>query len=72
MQVDQHILESIARINVHEPHFVEWLRNRLDKYRDDAIMQRDDIAVRIAQGRGQELKEIVELLDRASTLLRKA
>jgi hypothetical protein len=57
---------------VHEPHFVEWLRNRLDKYRDDAIMQRDDIAVRIAQGRGQELKEIVELLDRASTLLRKA
>jgi hypothetical protein len=72
VQVDQHILESIARINVHEPHFVEWLRNRLDKYRDDAIMQRDDIAVRIAQGRGQELKEIVELLDRASTLLRKA
>jgi len=72
MKIDRPTLEILARVNMHEPKFVEWLESRLAKHRDDALMGRDEIDVRIAQGRGREVAEIIRLLSDANEHLRKA
>lgn len=69
---DTQVLESLARIQAQEPHFVKWLDGRLAEYHNDAIMQRDDVAMRWAQGRGQEAKDLLDMLRNASSFLRKA
>jgi hypothetical protein len=72
MKLDQQAIESLARIKIQEPRFVEWLQSRLEKCRDDAVMQRDDVPIRWAQGRAQELRDILEAVNSAADILRKA
>lgn len=57
---------------MHQPKFVEWLESRLTRHRDEALSARDEIDVRLAQGRGQELANIIKLMKDANETLRKA
>lgn len=72
MKIDSKILESLARLKTQEPNFAKWLEDRLEKCRDDAVMQRDDVSTRWAQGRAQELRDILEAINSAADVLRKA
>lgn len=72
MKLETKVLESLARLKTQEPNFTRWLENRLEKCRDDAVMQRDDVSTRWAQGRAQELRDILEAINSAADVLRKA
>jgi hypothetical protein len=72
MKVDIPTLEVLASVHLHQPKFVEWLESRLARHRDEALSARDEIDVRLAQGRGQELANIIKLMKDANETLRKA
>jgi hypothetical protein len=72
MKLDPKVLESLARLKTQEPNFIKWLEGRLEKCRDDAVMQRDDVSTRWAQGRAQELRDLLEAVNSAAEVLRKA
>ena len=71
MQATTKQLEACARLNAQEPGFLEFLEARLEDTRSNAVMQRDEVSMRWAQGRAQELVELIKLVTTAQDLLRK-
>lgn len=72
MQPDVRQLEALARIKVQEPDFVDWLERRLKEHLAAMRRQRDDVDVRWAQGRTQEIEEILSFVNDAQNFLVKA
>jgi hypothetical protein len=72
MQPDVRQLEALARIKVQEPDFVDWLERRLKEHLAAMRRQRDDVDVRWAQGRTQEIEEILSFVNDAQNFLAKA
>jgi hypothetical protein len=68
----QKTFETAARVKYEQPEFVDMLRALLETRRNEVVSHRDEISVRWAQGRCQELTDLVELLDNAAVYLRKA
>lgn len=71
MKMDKRVTESLARVNGTEPHLLEWLRDRLKRHQDHVVHERDDVAVRWAQGRTQELTDLIKAFEGAANDLRK-
>jgi hypothetical protein len=69
---DREYYEACARIKFEHTEFLSGLKNRLEKYRSDAVLQRDEVTVRWVQGRCQELSAIIDDIEGASDYLRKA
>lgn len=65
-------LDSLARVNAGSKDFVALLKRRRDGYHVDVGQQRDEVALRWAQGRLQELNDLIEALETAAELLEKA
>ncbi len=61
-------LEAMGRVRRGEPTFVEWLQSRLSEYSSTVAGVADDTQLRWHQGKMQELKEIISLLDKAEKL----
>lgn len=59
-------------MHVGNPKLAEWLRDRLKSTDEVARMAKDEVDVRWAQGRAQELIELIEALEGAANILRKA
>lgn len=72
MRIEQQVLEALARVQASEPHLVAWLETRLNHQMSNMVKQSDEIAVRWAQGRSQELQELLDNLQGAANILRKA
>jgi pyrroline-5-carboxylate reductase len=72
VKVTEQQLEACARIKHQEPAFVAMLQERLAKTQKDANMQRDVVSLRWAQGRVQELEDLLQLVENATNHLRKA
>lgn len=64
--------EMLASVHAGNPKLVEWLKRRLESATQDAVMAKGEVDVRWAQGRAQELNEIVSALEGAVEILRKA
>ena len=71
LKPDQSVLEALARIGVQEPKFIEWMRGRLNVVTNVTIQERDDTTLRMAQGRAQELADILAFIQQAPELLNK-
>jgi hypothetical protein len=69
---DQGYYESCARIKFEHTEFTSKLKSKLEKYHSDVVLQRDEVAMRWAQGRAQELSDLIGDLENASDYLRKA
>lgn len=65
-------LEACARVGFNEKDFLDMLKARLEKYRSDAVKHRDEVPLRWAQGRAQEVEDIIDLIEHAPEHLRKA
>lgn len=61
-------LEAMGRVKRGEPIFSEWLQARYDEYSSGVALIEDSTRLRWHQGKMQELREIIALLDKASTL----
>lgn len=72
MQPDKYVIESCARLKAEHPNFVSWLQRRQAEAGRDAAMHIDEVVVRRAQGRYQELEEILALIMNGADYLRKA
>jgi len=59
MKMDKRATAALARISASEPHFLEWLQDRLVQHQNQMVTQMDEVAVRWAQGRAQEVKDII-------------
>jgi len=59
-------------VHLGNPKLVEWLKRRLKSTDDIARNAKDEVDVRWAQGRAQELLELIEALEGAVNVLRKA
>ena len=57
--------ESCARL-YHDKDFLDVLKQRLEEHRSNAVMQRDDVPMRWAQGRAQELQELLKLIENSA------
>jgi len=66
MKMDRRVTESLARVNASEPHLTEWLKSRLERHQDQMESMKDDVSVRWAQGRVQEIKAIMKAISTAS------
>lgn len=69
MRQSRQNLEMLARVNSGSKDFVVWLKARRAEYHVDVGQQRDDVSLRWAQGRLQELDEQIDLLEKAAGLL---
>lgn len=72
MRPDRRDLDALARANAGNKDFVAYLRKRRNEYHVDVGQQRDEISLRWAQGRLQELNDLIEALETAAELLEKA
>ncbi|GMQ92430.1 MAG: hypothetical protein BMS9Abin11_1759 [Gammaproteobacteria bacterium] len=72
MRTDTRDYEVLASTHAGNPKLVEWLNRRLKSMDELARKAREDVDVRWAQGRAQELLEIIEGLEGAAEILRKA
>ena len=73
MAIDRHLISNLLKLNgldEFEP-FRKWLRAQRDSWRDTLETQLDADRVRLAQGRAQMLKEILEALETAPELAKK-
>lgn len=66
------VLEACARLQASEPRFMEYLETRLQDYHSDMVKQQDEVLMRWAQGRAQELEDLIKLLKQSPEYLRKA
>lgn len=64
--------EAFAVLNVNNPRFVEWLKRRLKATETTIRTGRDEVDVRWAQGRAQEIADMIEAIEGAAEILRKA
>lgn len=71
-KVDRKYLEVLARVKAQEPALVEFLQARLHSHVGQTIAQNDDVSLRWAQGRAQEVTDLLQLLDQAAEALRTA
>ncbi len=62
----------LASVHAGSPKLVEWLKRRLESMDDIARKAREEVDVRWAQGRARELIELIEQLEGAADILRKA
>ena len=69
---DQAFYESCARIRFEHEKFLSHLKERLEKYQEELVLQRDEVTVRWVQGRCQELSFLIGNIENASDYLRKA
>lgn len=67
MNPDRITLEALARIKRTEPSFYEWLKNRHSEYCKN-ISEIDGTALHWMQGRMQEIKQIIDTMERAEKL----
>lgn len=51
---------------------MEYLETRLQDYHSDMVKQQDEVLMRWAQGRAQELEDLIKLLKQSPEYLRKA
>jgi ATP-dependent protease HslVU (ClpYQ) peptidase subunit len=72
MKLDKTVLEALARLKSAEPKLIEWLNSRLESHTVQLVNQKDEVGVRWAQGRVQETAEIIQLINNAAEILRKA
>lgn len=73
MAVDRFLVSNLLKLNgldEFEP-YRKWLREQRDFWRDALETQTDADRLRIAQGRAQMLKEILESLESAPGLAKK-
>lgn len=73
MAVDRHLVSCLLKLNgldEFEP-YRKWLREQREYWRDALETQLDADRCRIAQGRAQMLKEILEALEKAPELSKK-
>lgn len=71
MRTDSKDYEVLASAHLNNPKLVEWFKRRLAVTEDTTRKGRDEVDVRWAQGRAQELIEIIEALEGATNILRK-
>ena len=73
MAVDRPLVAALLKINGLDEFapFRQWLQQQRDNWRDALESQKDEVSLRQAQGRAQQLKEILELLEKAPELARK-
>jgi hypothetical protein len=71
MSTDIRVTEALARANASEPLIAEWLQNRLEQHQKATMTLTDEVAVRWAQGRAQELAALLKELGSAAETLRK-
>lgn len=67
---NERVLERLSVLK-NDNELMGWLTASLEAYRDAAVMQRDDTELRIVQGKGQLLTEIIELTNSSSALIDK-
>lgn len=65
-QIELPVLEALARLSRQEPQVVKWLQERLGQAGKAAVYERDDVLSRWAQGRAQELGDILAELQQAA------
>lgn len=61
--MDQQALQMFARLARGEPAFERWVRAELDKITKTLILAPEESRVRVAQGRAQQLTELVDYLE---------
>lgn len=71
MKIETPVLEALARLKSSEPRLVEWLEQRAQRHIIQMVNQTDDVAMRMAQGRVQEVTEILDIIKDAGNILRK-
>jgi len=69
---DRQALEVMARLGYDAKAFVEFLKARLVEYDENLRNQPDEVQLRILQGRAQEVSGILDLINKAPELIRKA
>ena len=62
----------LASVHLNNPKLTEWLKGRLKATEETTRKGRDEVDVRWAQGRAQELTDIIGYLEGAADILRKA
>lgn len=62
----------LAQLHLNNPKFTEWLKGRLESATTIACSAKGEVDVRWAQGRTQELSEVIGLLEDSAEILRKA
>lgn len=62
----------LANVHLNNPKLIEWLKGRLKATEETTRKGRDEVDVRWAQGRAQELIDIIGYLEGAADILRKA
>ena len=73
MAVDKALVANLLHLNglqEYEP-FRKWLMEQRDIWRDALETQRDSDVLRVAQGKAQAFKQILELLAEAPALAEK-
>ncbi len=74
MAADRQLVSNFLKLNgldEYEP-FRKWLKAQREAWRDVTEAQRDEVALRQAQGRALAYKEILDALANAPELSRKA
>lgn len=69
MARDRKTTELLARVKSGNPDFVALLKAQLHEYHVDVVKQRDETSLRWAQGRAQELADLIDALENAAELL---
>jgi len=69
LRTDKKTLEVLARVHAGNREFVAWMKTRLQEHHVDVGQQRDEVSLRWAQGRVQELTDLIEALEKSSELL---
>jgi hypothetical protein len=72
MRPDRKDLEALARAKSGNKDLAAYLKKRRTEYHVDVGQQRDEVTLRWAQGRLQELNDLIEALETAAELLEKA
>lgn len=65
-------LEALIRVRTNEPELVAGLRRLYEQRRDALLKVREVLDVGNAQGRAQELRELLNLIETAGDQLAKA
>ena len=70
MAVDRHLVANLLQLNGLDEYkpFRDYLAERQKRWAEQCFEQRDEVSLRHAQGRVQELNELLELLANAPVL----
>lgn len=62
-------IEACARLKFNEAEFVNMLKQRIDEYHSNMVTQREELQLRWAQGRLQETKALLDLIENSHKYL---